>query len=65
MDRNRKEFAKKLALRLTVHPVTYGPLLGGATALLIGWAGSVPVAIFGGIAGIVVAAAAGATRWMF
>jgi hypothetical protein len=62
MDRNQSQFVKKCWLRLVGHPVTILPAMGGATALLAGWAISAPAAIFGGLAGIGVAVTALITR---
>lgn len=59
---DRKTFRQKFALRLAGHPVTILPLLGGATALCLGWAVSAPSAMFAGVAGIVIAAGALVTR---
>lgn len=59
---DRREFRRRLALRLAVHPVTLLPTLGGATALLFGWAIGAPLVVFGGIAGLAVAIGALATR---
>ncbi|MDO8598756.1 MAG: hypothetical protein Q7S02_01460 [bacterium] len=59
---DRKTFRQKFALRLAVHPVTIFPFLGGATALLLGWAVAAPTVVFGGIVGVVVGIGALVTR---
>lgn len=59
---DRKTFRQKFALRLAVHPVTIFPFLGGATALLLGWAVAAPTVVFGGIVGVVVGVGALVTR---
>lgn len=62
MDRNRRQFVRKCWQRLAVHPVPGLPFLGGATALILGWAASAPTVVFGGIAGLGIAVAALVTR---
>ncbi|MDO8622021.1 MAG: hypothetical protein Q7R80_02220 [bacterium] len=62
MDRNRSQFVRKCWLRLAGHPVTILPTMGGATALLLGWAVGAPAVVFGGIAGLGIAVGALVTR---
>lgn len=62
MDRNQSQFVRKCWLRLVGHPVAVLPTMGGATALLLGWATSAPTVIFGGLAGLGVAVAVVVTR---
>lgn len=59
---DRSQFVKKCWLRLAGHPVTILPTMGGATALLLGWAVGAPLVVFGGIAGLLVAGGALITR---